>query len=89
MVSEICGGARKFFVIRLGAAVSFINDEVYRHFPLQTANVPVAEVITQFMDLEGGSWWRVQLVLLLLLSWFCFIFLRGKNTRLQGFIWKE
>lgn len=89
MVSEICGGARKFFVIRLGAAISFINDEVYRHFPLQTANVPVAEVITQFMDLEGGSWWRVQLVLLLLLSWFCFIFLRGKNTRLQGFIWKE
>lgn len=43
-------------MIRLGAAVSFINDEVYRHLPLQTANVPVAEVITQFMDLEGGSW---------------------------------
>lgn len=41
-------------MIRLGAAVSFINDEVYRHLPLQTANVPVAEVITQFMDLEGG-----------------------------------
>lgn len=76
MVSEICGGAWKFFVIWLGAAVSFINDEVDGHFPFQTANVPVAEVIAQFVDLEGGSGWRVQLRPLLLL--FCFIFKGGK-----------
>lgn len=80
MVSEICGGAWKFFVIWLGAAVSFINDEVDGHFPLQTANVPVAEVIAQFVDLEEGSWRRVQLCCCYCCyCCYCFVsFLKGK-----------
>lgn len=84
MVSEICRGAWKFFVIWLGAAVSFINDQVDGHFPLQTANIPVAEVIAQFVDLGGGSWWRVQLGLLLLLFCFIFFFKKGGNYHIAG-----
>lgn len=37
------------------ACVSVFDDEIDRHFTLQTANVAVTEIVTEFMNLENKT----------------------------------
>lgn len=50
MVCEVGGGSREVVEVRL-ADVSLLYDQVDGHFALQAADVPVAEVITELMNL--------------------------------------
>lgn len=52
MVCEVGGGSREVVEVRL-ADVSLLYDQVDGHFALQAADVPVAEVITELMNLRN------------------------------------
>lgn len=52
MVCEADGGAREIIEVRL-ADISILYDQVDGHFALQAADVAMAEVITQLMNLRN------------------------------------
>lgn len=52
MVCEADGGAREIIEVRL-ADISILYDQVDGHFALQAADVAMAEVITQLMNLQN------------------------------------
>lgn len=51
MICKVGGGSREVVEVRL-ADVSLLYDQVDGHFSFQTADVPVAEVITELMNLH-------------------------------------
>lgn len=51
MVCEVRGGSREVVKVRF-ADVSVLYDQVDGHFALQAADVAVAEVITELMNLR-------------------------------------
>lgn len=52
MVCEVGGGSREVVEVRL-ADVSLLYNQIDWHFALQAADVPVAEVITELVDLRN------------------------------------
>lgn len=44
--------SRDFLAIRLRSSFSFVYYQVYGHLALQTADIPVAKVVTQLVYLE-------------------------------------
>lgn len=51
LLRQTGAGSSEVLHVRLGAALSFIQDEVRGHFALQTGDVAVAEVVTQVVHL--------------------------------------
>lgn len=51
LLRQTGAGSSEVLHVRLGAALSFIQDEVCGHFALQTGDVAVAEVVTQVVHL--------------------------------------
>lgn len=51
LLRQTGAGSSEVLHIRLGAALSFVQDEVCGHFAFQTGDVAVAEVVTQVMHL--------------------------------------
>lgn len=52
MVCEVGGGSGQVVEVRL-ADVPLLYDQVYGHLAFEAADVAVAEVITELMDLRG------------------------------------
>lgn len=52
LVWKIGAGSCEVLHVRFRAAFSIIQHQVCGHFPLQTGDVPMAEVITQVMHLQ-------------------------------------
>lgn len=53
-VRQVRGGAGQVVEVLL-ADVPLLDDQVDGHLPLQTADVPVTEVITELMDLPNRT----------------------------------